>query len=343
MRERVVAVCVVVLLIADGIAAAALPQSSSPKGAADSPGAPVLPASTTTTGPPVGVSPLTGLPAYSVPVLDRPALSVKVDNAPDARPQAGLDDADIVTEELVEGGITRFLVTFQSHDAALVGPIRSVRPVDADLLDELGGGIFAFSGGSAGALAPVQQHSGATLVAPGAPLADFQRVPGRIAPANLFASTLSLYAAGGKLGGHRPPAPALFTYSPQPPAGATPVHAAGLAFSTSSSTAWDWNATKWVRTGDGVPATAADVVVLSVTTRPSGVRDIRGNENPLSVLTGSGRCWILRDGVMIQGTWQRPSTETPVQLVGADQTTMTLAPGRTWIELLPVPATPLFS
>jgi hypothetical protein len=111
--------------------------------------------------------PLTGLQVEDPAVAARPALSVKVENVAAARPQAGLNAADLVTEELVEGGLTRLLVTFQSRDAALVGPVRSVRPVDAPLLHELGGGLFGFSGGSAGVLAEVRRSSEATFLEPG--------------------------------------------------------------------------------------------------------------------------------------------------------------------------------
>jgi len=120
-------------------------------------------ASTATTSLPPALFPLTGLPTGSGPAT-RPALSVKIDNIADALPQSGINQADIVYEELVEGGLTRLFVTYQSHDAAVVGPIRSARPVDADLLDQLGGGIFAYSGAAPGEIAPAEDHSGATLL-----------------------------------------------------------------------------------------------------------------------------------------------------------------------------------
>ncbi len=106
-------------------------------------------------GPPVaavrppsgpGVYPLTRLPATDAARQHRPALSVKIDDVGEARPQAGLNSADLVTDILVEGGLTRLMATFQSQDTGTIGPIRSARPVDADLLRELGGGIFALRG-----------------------------------------------------------------------------------------------------------------------------------------------------------------------------------------------------
>jgi len=78
--------------------------------------------------------PLTGEPAPHGAVPDRPALAIKVENAPEARPQSGMDKADVVYEEVVEGGVVRFMAVFQSQDAAEVGPVRSVRPVDPDIV-----------------------------------------------------------------------------------------------------------------------------------------------------------------------------------------------------------------
>ena len=73
-------------------------------------------------------------------------MAVKVENLPDARPQFGLDKADIVFEEPVEGGITRFIAVFQCHTAARIEPVRSARLVDAQILEPLGRILFAYSG-----------------------------------------------------------------------------------------------------------------------------------------------------------------------------------------------------
>jgi hypothetical protein len=165
--------------------------------------------STTATPPPqVAVFPLTGLPVGSATVAAaRPALSIKVENTPPARPQAGLDAADVVTEELVEGGITRFFVTFQSHDSSLVGPVRSARPVDAALLRQLGGGLFAYAGAAQGEIAPVKAYSNAVLLSPDQAPGAYWRSASRPAPHNLYTSTARLYQAAARLGAHRGPPP----------------------------------------------------------------------------------------------------------------------------------------
>src|SRR5580698_834968 len=104
------------------------------------------PATTTTTAPPTDC-PLTGAPAPPGGVPQRPALAVKVDNYPDARPQSGLDQADIVFDEPVEGGITRFAAVFQCQSPTLVGPIRSARAVDLQIMDQLSKPILVHVGG----------------------------------------------------------------------------------------------------------------------------------------------------------------------------------------------------
>jgi len=92
----------------------------------------------TTDTPAAGpVCPLTGTPAPGGKVADRPALAFKVDNYPNARPWSGVDKADIVFEEPVEGFITRLVVVFQCQEAQLVGPIRSAREADQGIADLL--------------------------------------------------------------------------------------------------------------------------------------------------------------------------------------------------------------
>jgi hypothetical protein len=102
---------------------------------------------TTTTEAPKSPAPLSGLPV-DPEAAARSAVSVKVDNSPDGRPQAGLDKADLVYEEKVEGGVTRFIAIFQSRDSELVGPIRSLRTTDPSVVSAFGG-VFAFSDGVA--------------------------------------------------------------------------------------------------------------------------------------------------------------------------------------------------
>ena len=306
--------------------------------------APTVPTSSTVAPGPV--FPLTGLPA-SGPTAARPALSVKIDNVDPARPQSGVNDADIVFEELVEGGNSRLFAVYQSHDSALVGPVRSARPVDADLLRALGGGIFGYSGAAAGEIAPVKDHSGAILLSEELNSPGFARDHRRDAPYNLYTSTPALYAAAG---GHPGPPPPFFRYDPH--ATGTPVREADLPFAKRISSVWRWNASNQLfeRTQnaspdvlqDGATVTATDVVIMSVEIRGTGIFDTVHEEDPLVVVIGSGPCWVLRDGRLIEGQWQRPTLDSPTRLVTSAGTPISLQPGRAWVELLPSSSQPQF-
>jgi len=305
-----------------------------------------------TTSAPPAMFPLTGLPTGGDAKAARPALSVKVDNTRKALPQAGLNDADLVHEELVEGGLTRLLVTFHSKDAGEVAPVRSVRPVDGPLLRQLGGGLFAFSGGAAGVVNRVRPASGATFVDPGQAPAAYRRAADRPAPYNLVTSTAALYEAGRHIApGLRPPPPFL-TFAAEPPAGGRPVRQARLRFSPSSRAAWRWDAAagRYVREQDGAqdrlvdgrPVTTDNVLVLRVAIRLDENRDVLGNRTPDPVVIGRGRAWLLRDGRLVAGTWRRSALAQPLRVLGQDGQPLPLRPGRTWVELLPSSENPAF-
>ena len=336
-------------LPAAGLLMAACSQSlpASHPAAEHDPTSSAAPTTTTTAAP---VYPLTGLPVTSPTNARRPALSVKIDNAPGSFPQVGLDNADIVTEALVEGGLTRLFATFQSHGSPAVGPIRSARPVDAALLRELGGGIFVYSGAATGEIAPVKASSTATLVPDSQEAPPFYRDGSRPVPHNVFASTAGLWAAGLAAGAANVPPPQLFTYSPQPEGGTThPVSQVSMNLSRISSAAWTWTPAKgvYLRTQDGTAdmnsdgsrMSAANVIILSVPIGPTGIFDAAGNQDPYVHLVGSGTVWVLRGGSEIQGTWTRPTIAQPVTLTGTAGT-ISLAPGTTWLELLPRPYLP---
>ena len=292
------------------------------------------------------VAPLTGLPT-SKQAAARPALSVKVDNVAGALPQSGLQDADLVVDTPVEGGLTRLFVVFQSHAASVVGPIRSARPVDADLLTMLRGGVFAYSGADRREIRPVQAHGGAVLVSNDAQPQYFHRDPSRPAPHDVVSSTTRLYAAGQALGSPKGPPPQPFTFATGVPVGPRAT-SLDLSFGQARA-AWRWNGTDYLRTQDGRPdvlrdgarVTTTNIVVLGVRLAGTGIHDAAGNEDPLVVVTGSGACTVLRDGVVVTGTWHRPSYRTALVLRDTRGKIIALKPGRTWVELLPRGRRPL--
>src|SRR3954447_1343617 len=136
-------------LLASGLVLAACGGGhKAPKPAATS--ASPTPSPSPTATPVAARCPLTGVPPQSGQDIHRPALAVKIDNINAARPQAGIDHADVVVEELVEGGLTRLFAVFQCDSASSVGPVCSARTSDADLLALLHGSVFGFSGANPG-------------------------------------------------------------------------------------------------------------------------------------------------------------------------------------------------
>ena len=300
------------------------------------------PAPTTTTGPTTPTYPLTGLPIPGGPP-QRPALSIKIDNVVGAQPQSGLNHADIVWEELVEGGQSRLFATYQSQDVDPVGPIRSARPVDADLLAGLGGGIFAYSGAAPGEIAPVEEHSGAVLLSNDDGVPAFVRDNSQhVAPHNLFSTTNSLYIAGKEAGAPDTLPPPQFKYGN---ATGRPVITGKFVIGERLYGEWHWNATSSVYErdqngdqdvlADGSRVTTNNVLIMSVSIQGSGVFDVTGAEDPYVIVTGDHPCWLLRDGQLIEGHWTRPSFDKPAVFKDMKGNELLFHPGRTWVELVP--------
>ena len=293
--------------------------------------------------------PLTGVEPASGKVPDRPALAIKVENLPDARPQAGIEGADVVYEEPVEGGITRFIVLFQCHDSKRVGPVRSARFTDVDILPQYGTQtLFGFAGGAP----PVEQRiqdSGLNDVNFQQPKAEqaYLRDPNREAPHDLYTSTGGLYRAGGTDGGK--PVEVL-QFSDDLPATAKKAKAVELDFSPTADVFWTYAKGRdlWVRSYDtgpadleiGHPITARNVVVQVITLKDTGIVDAAGNPSPEVVATGTGKCLVFRGGKVVRGTWSRPKLSDLTTYTDNKGDEIELAPGTTWIELLPDDVTP---
>jgi hypothetical protein len=289
--------------------------------------------------------PLTGRPAPGGKIPHRPALAVKVENSVEARPQSGLDRADIVYEEPVEGGITRFIAIYQCSTAARIGPVRSGRMEDPDLLVQFGRPLMGYAGG-ANTVVKAIDRSGVTdvnyLVAPAA----YTRDTGRPAPHNLYTTTAALWKAGQNASKGRRGAPhPVFTYSTDVPGKSRRVGEVHLAFSSSSDVYWRWNARDqaWLRwhgsvaheLTDGSQVAATNVVVMQVKVGTSDIVDAAGNPSPKVTVTGKGKAYVFRDGRMIAGRWQRANLKDVTTFVSRSGDEISLAPGTTWIELLP--------
>jgi len=303
------------------------------------------PPTTSTTAKPAPACPLTGLPVPGgAAVPARPALAVKVDNYPTARPQSGLDKADVIYEEPVEGGITRYAAVFQCQDAASVGPVRSARNIDIGILGQLGNPLLAHVGGIPPVLANIDA-SPIVNVDLGENGSIITHPAGRYAPYDTYSSTAQMWGTHPTMA--TPPQP-LFGYSATPPAG-TPVASVNINFSSTSNVTWTYNPTtsQFERfyngttpdtLADGTQNAAANVVVQYV--HISYGPWLENSEGGLEVQAdlypdASGQAQVFRNGVEITGTWQRSALGSPTQFLTAAGTPITLQPGQTWVELVP--------
>jgi hypothetical protein len=295
----------------------------------------------TTEGGPL--APLTGLVDPSGATKSRPSIAVKIDNAPEARPQSGLDVADIVYEEVVEGGVTRFIAVFHSTAPELAGPVRSVRPMDPDILSAYHG-LVAYSGGIPAFVsmlrkAPVQDVN--VDVATDAYSWDKKRS----APHNEYVSPEKLWpkAKGDNAG----PPRAMFDFRGSgEPFGDADAAGAAITYSPRASAVYDWDAATgtYKRIENGTAHTAAsgaqiapqNVVIQFVTTRTLGYKDQSGTNVVESNVVGSGDAWILSHGRITKGRWSKPSESAVTKYTDSGGNPVKLTAGRTWVHFAPV-------
>ena len=297
---------------------------------------------TVTTGAPA-IAPLTGLPDQSGATASRPSLAVKIDNAPEARPQSGLDVADVVYEEVVEGGVTRFIAIFHSAAPPLAGPVRSVRPMDPDVLSAYHG-LVAYSGGipafvSMMRKAPVQDVN--VDVATDAYSWDNTRR----APHNQYISPEKLWPKAK--GDNAKPPQAMFDFrAAGEPFGDADAPHLSIRYSPRASATYDWDPASgtWKRGENGTPHTVVsgariaphNLVVQFVTTHTLGYKDRSGTNVVESDVVGSGDAWILSGGRVTKGRWSKSSKTAPTKFEDAGGSRVKLSPGRTWVHFTPV-------
>ncbi|MBW4077759.1 MAG: DUF3048 domain-containing protein [Acidobacteria bacterium] len=296
----------------------------------------VSPGSTSSTSvpaKPVYVAPLSGLPDPRGLTKHHSAITIKIDNTYAARPQFGVNEADVVYEEIVEGGITRLAAVFDSNLPTVVGPIRSVRRTDREIVFPIRG-VFACSGGAQYALqsiatAPVKFLDEST--SGGAMFRDSKRYP----PHNLVGNAAALVKLAK---GSKPPRE-IFSYrshGAQAPGAKVRSFTVGFASGYATSYTWDQATMSWNRyifggpdlVASGIQLSPKNVIVMNVNYK--GGVGVIGAE---AVLTGSGPVEIFTDGRVERGTWSRASLSRPIAYKNNGRV-IELTPGQTWVELL---------
>ena len=289
---------------------------------------------------PVGIAfaPLRGTPADAA-ALRHPSLAVKIDNHWDARPQIALNRTDLVYEELVEGGLTRYVAVWHSDVPDEVGPVRSVRPMDPLIAAPLGG-IIAYSGGQQYFVDLMHATPLLNLVGDEDDGTYFDRADDRQIPHDMVFAAAAAVAANAGLA----PPPAQFAYGTADPLAApalaaTPTSRIELVFSETSSPSWEWDPTTsaWLRSQEGTP----DLEASGDRIRATNVVTLRVaiewpyEEVPLTALTGTGEAWVSAAGRTAHGTWTKADADATITLTADDGSTLRLAPGNAWIELVP--------
>jgi hypothetical protein len=298
------------------------------------------------TPPPMTLTPLTGetVPAGSVV---SPSLAAKIDNHVDARPQVGLEHTDLVFEELVEGGLTRYVAVWQSDVPAEIGPIRSIRPMDPDIISPLGG-IVAYSGGQNRFVQAMKATNVYNAIHGQSDTADLMyRTGTKISPHNVLVLAPELIARHSDLA----PPPQQFAFAPDVASSSavrdgTPITAIALRFGAPSTPSWAFDAAsgRYLRSQAGV----ADLDTAGAQLSADNVIVLRvpiGNDGgvPKTELIGSGEAWVSSGGSSISGTWSKDSQTGLIRLVDADGDVIRLAPGNSWIELVPLSGSADFS
>jgi hypothetical protein len=278
---------------------------------------------------------------------DGQVLAVKVDDTDAAHPQIGIDDADVVYVEQVEGGLTRLAAIFSSSIPAQIGPVRSARISDIDLLGQYGKVAFAYSGAQSRMLPIIAAANLVNLGAERESSSLYPRDRSRTPPVNLLVNAPELLARA-------PDAVSAHTVGwsfGSPPISGKPVISVTVTWPASRYQAtWSENEKRWLLTHDRSPDLAASgyhlgpstLVIQQVYLHPSPYVDKLGNNTPMSETIGTGTGWILRNGQSFAATWTRTSMADGTHWRLVDSTEIRFAPGSIWVFLSDRSKTPFF-
>ncbi|MGI9822483.1 DUF3048 domain-containing protein [Agromyces sp. Marseille-Q5079] len=301
-----------------------------------------------TSGKPVTIafSPLRGAPADWA-AMQHPSIAVKIDDHEEARPQITLNRTDIVFEELVEGGLTRYVAIWHSDVPDEVGPVRSIRPMDPDIVTPFGG-IIAYSGGQDQFVAMMQAAPVVNIVFDYDDTGLFHRADERPGPHDV------ILAASEAVGRYPdlPPPPVQFAYGDADPLAdpaleAAPTSGISQVFSEERYPSWSWDAatSTWLRSQEGQPdmeSSGDRVRAVNVVTMRVGI-DWTYGDVPKTVMVGSGEVWASVAGRTAHGTWSKKDAASPIVLTSDAGEPLRLAPGNTWIELVPTEGSVTFA
>jgi hypothetical protein len=300
---------------------------------------------------PENVNPLTGETVRDPAVLDRRPLAIKVSNYPPViRPQAGLNNADLVFEHYVDAGFTRFTAVFYSHDAEKVGPVRSGRIIDLEI-PVMYDAAFGYSG-SAGRIRLMFQESSffERIVSPDFGHGGFYRFPGADRPLEntLFTDTETLRFILHERGQNTPPVFAnTMAFRDEPLTEGEPVDLLQVGYRNTNAT-WDYSSDgRYRRWTDGERHLDANtdeqlsfknIIVLAANHQPTDIREASSGFQPsLQIqIWGEGPVSIFRDGQRFDGRWRREDPSHMLTFYDLDGNVLPLAPGNSFFQVVPL-------
>ncbi|MFN2491105.1 MAG: DUF3048 domain-containing protein [Actinomycetota bacterium] len=287
------------------------------------------------------VCPLTGEEVPRGVEVERAAVAVKIENSREARPQSGLEDADLVYEEIVEGGITRFMAIFHCGDSERAGPVRSARFDDPKIALAFTR-IIGYSGANSIVEGELRQNKMAAINELNGGDAFFRIPPGTLEIHNLFADVSKVRAEAPR-SKRKAPRRGVFEFG-EPPPDAKKVRSVTVHFTASNSIEYRWKGGEWKRWEAGEPfmtKAGAQIGVPNVVVQQVEVDNSRkivdpaGNPSPDISLEGRGKAWLFRDGRVLKGEWKIAKAGRPALFTTRGGKPFSFDVGAIWVELVP--------
>jgi len=279
-----------------------------------------------------------------------PILVVKVDDTPQAHPQIGIDQADVVYIEQVEGGLTRLATVFSSVIPTRIGPVRSARISDIDLIAQYGHVAFAYSGAQAKLFPVIAAANLENLGAQRESEVLYTRDPARLAPVDMVLRADLLMAKLAQQNIAIATAKSPGWNFGVAPVGGNPIISVAMKWPANAYTAtWSASESRWLMYHLGTPDLAdggkqlgpTTLVIQMVSITPSIYHDKFGGVTPFSATVGQGTGYILRDGKVFAGQWNRVDAASGTTWTSSDGTPILFAPGQVWVAL--TDSTPIFT
>lgn len=270
--------------------------------------------------------------------VDGPIIVVKIDDTPDAHPQVGIDKADLVYIEQVEGGLVRLAAIFSTEIPAAIGPVRSARISDIDLMAQFGKVAFFYSGVQSKFLPVIKAANLFDIGAEHESPKLYTRDPNRFAPYDMI---LSGSEVRERISGLEVAKASNIEWSfGKLTNEGNPISAVRVKWPASNYSA-KWNGKTWDLyqngkadiTSDGMQISPSTFIIQNVVITDSIYKDKLGGITPLSITVGEGTGWVLRDGVAIKATWNRPDSTSGTAWSDENGKEIKFAAGQIWVAL----------